>query len=139
MVPRATLAREATSRICTASYPPSLARAMAASMTRLRRAGWVLGRGDGSGDTVVEQVIVLRRHDRSHLGRRGPAAGRAGGSTGAAGASGRTGGVVRALGGAVAGGAGCRRGPLAGADPAGRRAAPGRWAHRPAGRPRRRG
>src|SRR5215217_7806323 len=58
MVPRATLARAATSRICTASYPPSAARAVAASMTRLRRAAWFLGRVGVSGAPAVEHVIV---------------------------------------------------------------------------------
>ncbi len=37
-VPSATSARAATSRICTASYPPSVASCMAASSTRSRRA-----------------------------------------------------------------------------------------------------
>src|SRR6185436_9197635 len=41
MVPSATWARLATSRICTASYPPSVARARAASRTRARRAAWL--------------------------------------------------------------------------------------------------
>src|SRR4029079_8488850 len=41
MVPSATPAVCATSRICTASYPPSAPKLSAASITRPRRAAWL--------------------------------------------------------------------------------------------------
>src|SRR5829696_3787793 len=111
---------------------------MAASITRLRRAAWFLGRVDVSGTTAVEHVIVSSRHGRSGLGRRGAAAGGVAGPAGADTRSWGPGGVVRAVGGAVAG-LSRRRRPLVGADPARRGPAPGWRADRPARRPRRRG
>src|SRR6202453_520081 len=57
----ATSARAATSRICTASYPPSSPRAMAASTTRWRRACWARVKARGTGRLAMRVHPTRRR------------------------------------------------------------------------------
>src|SRR5918993_5199668 len=58
MVPRATEARTATSRIWTASYPPSAARDSAALTTRSRRAAWLRASAvSGAGSTAMRRRL----------------------------------------------------------------------------------
>src|SRR5262245_51855352 len=60
MVPSATPASRATSRICTASYPPSAASFIAASMTRWRRAAWLGVSASTSSSTAITPLSPSR-------------------------------------------------------------------------------